>query len=79
MKLDRALAPELAEAPAVQAEPAARHEVALKTTIDQPAAISPVVYICAMPGDSNRFCLANSAPYRASASIIQSCSPLVSV
>ena len=43
------------------------------------AAISPVVYICAMPGDSSRPAAAKSAPYLSSQVISQSCSPVVSV
>jgi hypothetical protein len=43
------------------------------------AAISPVVYIWATPGDRTRPALANSCPYFSSHSIIQSCSPVVSV
>ena len=43
------------------------------------AAISPVVYICARPGESSRPALANFSPYCSSSVISQSCSPVVSV
>ena len=43
------------------------------------AAISPVVYMCARPGDSSRPAAANWAPYCSSSVISQSCSPVVSV
>jgi hypothetical protein len=43
------------------------------------AAISPVVYICARPGDSSRPALAKAAPYSCSSVMSQSCSPVVSV
>ncbi len=43
------------------------------------AAISPVVYICAMPGASSSPAAAKSAPYCSSQVISQSCSPVVSM
>ena len=43
------------------------------------AAISPVVYICAMPGERSRPAAAKSAPYCSSQVISQSCSPVVSM
>jgi hypothetical protein len=43
------------------------------------AAISPVVYICAIPGDSSKFAAVNLLPQQFCASSSQSCSPVVSV
>ena len=43
------------------------------------AAISPVAYIWATPGESSSPAAANSAPYFSSHWITQSCSPVVSV
>ncbi len=43
------------------------------------AAISPVVYICAMPGESSRPFCGEVAPYSSSQVISQSCSPVVSM